>query len=111
MRRQQLQHPQRFRRHRLDIAYAQDADLNWSREVLLSDVAAVSVSFLEVTTEGPPQWMDHWSDTSNLPRLIKIDVAFAPTDPRRWPPLYVEPRIDSNANCVFDIISRHCRTT
>jgi len=94
----------------LDIAYAGVSGLDWSREMLLPGVTALSISFLEVTAKDPPQWVDHWIDRSSLPRLIKIDVAFGPADKRRWPPLYVEPKIDAAGNCVFDIISRRCRS-
>jgi hypothetical protein len=37
-------------------------------------------------------------------------VAFGSNDKRRWPPLYIEPRVDTPASCVFDVVSRRCRS-
>jgi general secretion pathway protein J len=81
----------------------------WTSERLLAHVTALSVQFLEGKPDSAGHWMDHWNDATQLPRLIRIDVSFESDDPRRWPPLYIEPRVDTNANCIFDVVSRHCR--
>jgi general secretion pathway protein J len=82
----------------------------FTSERLLSHVASMSVHFWLKPDEAPGRWVDRWTDAKNIPRLIRVDVAFAPADHRRWPPLYVEPRIDTPANCVFDVVSRRCRS-
>jgi general secretion pathway protein J len=79
-------------------------------ERLISHVVSMSVQFWLKPDESPGRWVDGWTDNKKLPQLIRIDVAFQPDDNRRWPPLYVEPHVDTPANCVFDIVSRRCRS-
>jgi general secretion pathway protein J len=78
-------------------------------EALLPRVASMAVQFFLKPETGPGRWVDRW-DSRRIPQLIRIDVAFAPNDKRRWPPLYIEPRVDTPANCVFDVVSRRCRS-
>ena len=82
----------------------------WSHEPLLAGVAALSVRFFEKLPDAPGRWLDQWSDASRPPPLIRLDVNFNPGDPRHWPPLFIAPRIDTNATCVFDTVSRSCRS-
>jgi general secretion pathway protein J len=97
----------RYRSARAGLTTSAAAD--WSHERLVSHVAGLSIQFLEKPSGLPGRWVDHWNDTTHLPRLIRIDVSFAREDRRRWPPLYVEPRIDTNTNCLFDRVIRRCR--
>jgi general secretion pathway protein J len=85
------------------------APLDWSEEDLLKSVANLTIQFWLKPEGAPGRWVDQWVESNALPRLIRVEVAFAPNDPRRWPPLYVEPRVDTSALCVFDVVSRHCR--
>jgi general secretion pathway protein J len=78
-------------------------------EALLSHVASMAVQFWLKADETPGRWVDRW-DQQQVPRLIRIDVAFSADDKRRWPPLYIEPRVDTPASCVFDVVSRRCRS-
>jgi len=78
-------------------------------ERLLSHVASLSVQFWLKPENAPGRWVDRW-DSRRIPHLIRIDVAFNVSDNRRWPPLYIEPRVDTPANCVFDVVSRSCRS-
>jgi general secretion pathway protein J len=78
-------------------------------EALLSNVASMAVQFWLKADETPGRWVDRW-DSKQVPRLIRIDVAFGENDQRRWPPLYIEPRVDTPASCVFDVVSRRCRS-
>jgi general secretion pathway protein J len=78
-------------------------------ERLLSHVSSMAVQFWQKPDANPGRWVDHWT-SREIPRLIRIDVAFGANDHRRWPPLYVEPRIDTPVNCVFDVVSRRCRS-
>lgn len=96
------------RRDRDGVPDPQSAE--WVREPLLTHVAGMAVRFWLDTEGTQGRWADRWVDTAKLPRLIRIDVTLAPSDHRRWPPLYVEPRIDTNANCTFDVVSRQCRS-
>lgn len=78
-------------------------------EALLSHVASMAVQFWQKADETPGRWVDRW-DSKQVPRLIRIDVAFGADDKRRWPPLYIEPRVNTSASCVFDVVSRRCRS-
>jgi general secretion pathway protein J len=78
-------------------------------ERLLSRVASMAVRFWLKPDATPGRWVDRW-DSNQIPRLIRIDVVFDANDNRRWPPLYIEPRVDTPANCVFDVVSRRCRS-
>jgi general secretion pathway protein J len=81
----------------------------WTSEPLLAHASGLSIQFWEDSAGAPGHWVGHWADTVKLPRLIRIDVQFAANDSRRWPPLYVEPRVDTRSSCVFDVVSRRCR--
>jgi hypothetical protein len=70
----------------------------------------MTVQFWLKPDEAPGRWVDRWNDATQVPRLIRIDVIFAPNDSRRWPSLYVEPRVNTPADCVFDVVSRRCRS-
>jgi general secretion pathway protein J len=78
-------------------------------EALLPHVASMAIQFLLKPETGPSRWVERW-DSKKIPQLIRIDLAFAPNDKRRWPPLYIEPRVDTTASCVFDVVSRRCRS-
>jgi general secretion pathway protein J len=97
----------RYLRDRTGSAVSQSSE--WSHEALLAHVAALSVQFWQKLRDQPGQWVNHWDDPTQLPRLIRIDVSFPANDQRRWPPLYIEPRVDTAANCQFDVVSRRCR--
>jgi general secretion pathway protein J len=81
-----------------------------SREALIDHVASLSFQYWQQSSETDGHWTDHWEEPAVLPRLIRVDVGFLPKDARRWPPLYIEPRIDATANCIFDVVSRRCRS-
>jgi prepilin-type N-terminal cleavage/methylation domain-containing protein len=91
-------------------AMASELAAAWSSEPLLAHTSSLSIQFWEDSAGSPGRWVDRWANTAKLPRLIRIDVQFAANDSRRWPPLYVEPRIDTRANCEFDVVGRRCRT-
>jgi prepilin-type N-terminal cleavage/methylation domain-containing protein len=82
----------------------------WASEVLLPKIESLAVQFWQKPDDAPGRWVDRWIDLASLPRLIRIDVKFSPKDNRRWPTLYVEPRIDTPATCEFDAVSRRCRS-
>jgi general secretion pathway protein J len=86
-----------------------------TREVLLEDVAGISIAYLELVELGDgqfePQWRETWGDQNTLPALVRIRVTFSEGDRRRWPELVVSPRLSADANCVFDVVSQTCRMT
>jgi len=83
----------------------------WIQESILGKLADLSFQFWDEPGNSDGHWVSTWNEATRLPRLIRIDVRFGPEDRRRWPPLYVEPRIDANAACRFDVVSRSCRET
>ena len=85
-------------------------DSEWPEEPLVRSVASVTIHFLRESRESAAQWVSQWNDPHTVPRLIRVDVTFAPSDSRRWPPLYVAPLVDTDANCIFDVVSRGCRS-
>jgi general secretion pathway protein J len=78
-------------------------------EPLLAHVSSLAVQFWLKPEAAAGRWVDRW-ESNKLPRLIRIDVVLGANDRRRWPPLYIEPRIDTPASCVFDVVSRRCRS-
>src|SRR3569833_1223591 len=78
----------------------------WIEESVLDRLTDLSFQFWDDREGSEGHWVDTWNETNQLPRLIRIDVQFSPEDRRRWPPLYVEPRLDANAACRFDVVSR-----
>jgi general secretion pathway protein J len=84
-----------------------------SQEALLDDVAEISIAYLELIqlSDGniEAHWRETWMDKNHLPALVRIRVKFLPDDRRRWPELVVAPRLNADANCVFDVVSQMCR--
>jgi general secretion pathway protein J len=98
----------RSRRDRAGLPYSTTTP--WASETLLPHIESLTVQFWLKPDNVPGLWLDRWTDAASLPRLIRIDVAFAPKDHRRWPTLYIEPKIDTPATCEFDVVSRRCRS-
>ena len=56
------------------------------RSILASNVVAASFEYYG-TVDGEPdqwRWLDSWSSADRLPRLVRIDVRFAPGQPQTW---------------------------
>ncbi len=70
-----------------------DAPLVVKPATLLPGVRALSIAYYGSPAPGEaPVWRDRWSSRA-LPLLVRIDLAFAEPDPRRWPELIVAPRL------------------
>ncbi len=54
-----------------------------AEEVLLQGIDRLEVSYLSPDRTG---WLRSWSRT-DLPALVRIQLLFAPGDPRHWPPI------------------------
>jgi general secretion pathway protein J len=104
----------------LVVRWAQDRngtrkpdEKNVRREALVRGASSISISYLELVELGngqiEPHWRDSWLDSSTLPALVRVVMTFPPGDKRRWPELVVAPRISTDANCVFDVVSQMCR--
>jgi general secretion pathway protein J len=82
-------------------------------EALLTGVESVSIDYLELVERGngeiEPSWHETWVDKVAPPALVRIRVRFPAGDRRAWPELIVAPRISTDANCVFDVVSQMCR--
>jgi general secretion pathway protein J len=94
--------------------HAKSDDRMLPREVVLSGIQSLSINYLELIERADgrvePHWQDSWTDRPALPALVRIQIEFAPGDKRRWPELLVAPRLSTDANCVFDVVSQACRT-
>jgi general secretion pathway protein J len=82
-------------------------------EALLKGVDSISVEYLELIERAngdiEPFWRETWIDKLAPPALVRIRVRFASGVRRTWPELIVAPRISTDANCVFDVVSQMCR--
>ena len=54
-------------------------------------------------------WRSGWRDESDLPVLVRLQVAFPNGDGRVWPELYATPEISAEADCTYDPSSKSCR--
>ena len=67
------------------------------RKVLLEPIESASFAYLGWgSTDGAPQWQDHWEDDARLPALIRLRLTLADR-PWPWPDLVVRPMIDAPA--------------
>lgn len=75
----------------------------WSAP-LLRNIAAVQFSYF-----GDHGWQTGWTKAGAMPSLVRLHVAFRAGDGRVWPDLLVAPRIGTDAGCVYDYSTKHCR--
>jgi general secretion pathway protein J len=80
----------------------------WSAEPLVGNAVTLSFQYWDDQV-SPGIWVDHWTSATKLPRLVEVDIQFADGDRRRWPLFFAEPRMDTPAACVFDVVSKRCR--
>ncbi len=70
-----------------------DAPVAGEPATILRNLQGLRVSYYGSGGPGePPAWHAEW-DSLGLPLLIRIEVAFAKADRRRWPELIVAPRL------------------
>lgn len=62
--------------------------------ILVKNVRDVDFSYFgrPAGSSGPPVWHSHWSDPTQAPRLVRMNLTLA--DGTDWPPLIVAPRIN-----------------
>ena len=81
-----------------------------SSSVLIEDISDMSVAYFGAQHSAEPEeWHDAWSDGTNLPRLVRISIAFPPGDKRTWVELDVAPRISAPADCEYNQLTKSCR--
>lgn len=90
-------------RWRAQLSGRAEGDSADAEEVLIERVAGLRLSY-----ENGSGWSERWFEAV-LPRLVRLQVIFAPGDSRRWPDLIAAPRLTDDANCDFDSIARRCR--
>jgi general secretion pathway protein J len=59
--------------------------------LLLDNVTQLAIRYYGMPERAvEPKWLDEWQGQTTLPRMVAVDVQFAPGDPRAWPPLTTE---------------------
>lgn len=80
------------------------------RTLLLSGIDWAEFSYFgETAPERKLQWNESWTKQSDVPRLVRLRVAFRSGDARLWPELLVAPRVLADVNCIYDPITMRCR--
>lgn len=77
-------------------------------EIFLRDVAGFEFQYLE-TENDENRWSRSWTSKKDLPEAVKLSIEFNDDINRTWPDLIVAMRIDEQAHCNFDPVSRSCR--
>ena len=82
----------RWRAYRPDMSFMDD---RWSEPlVLLNGIAGIGIEYFGRSEEEErPSWRETWDHEKTPPDLIRLRVAFAAADRRRWPELVVAPRV------------------
>jgi general secretion pathway protein J len=81
-----------------------------ARRVLLSDIDRAEFAYFgETAAERSVQWSDSWTRRSDIPKLVRVRVAFRSGDARVWPELLIAPRILADVNCIYDPITTRCQ--
>jgi general secretion pathway protein J len=81
-----------------------------SSSILIEDISDMSVAYFGAQRSGESEeWHDAWSDATNLPRLVRISIAFPTGDKRTWFELDAALRIGAPADCEYNQLTRSCR--
>ena len=92
-----------------------DAKWTTTRQVLVGGVRDVDIAYFGVPNLGVPIagaagfWQSSWRGRADLPRAIRVRLAFEPGDPRRWPELIVQPRADIDSGCYLNPMTHRCK--
>lgn len=98
----------------LEIAWRPNTDRSlagpYRRAVLVEGVNDLRISYFGPTGfDRVPRWRENWRAQIRPPQAVRIQLAFAPGDPRVWPDLVVAPRMSVDATCIFESTTRTCR--
>ena len=84
--------------------------VGWERMPLLGNVVRLDIAFFGAAPpDNQRRWRSGWRDRPTLPELVRIRVAFAPSDTRIWPDLIIHPAATVNGTCQIDRTARQCR--
>jgi general secretion pathway protein J len=91
-----------------ELASAESASA--TRTLLVADIEGAELAYFGAPAPGASaQWSDSWQKQNEVPRLIRLRVAFRAGDPRTWPELVVAPRVRADVSCVYDPLTARCR--
>ena len=77
---------------------------------ILTDIAELSFSYYgRADGDKDRFWHESWLEQSHMPELVRIKIATLHAGSQPWPDLVVAPRIDVDANCLLDLLTRGCR--
>lgn len=82
-------------------------ELDCGRQVLVPHVQSIDISFMEYF-RGQKRWLNRWQRKRHLPNVIKLTMTRA-AGQVSIPDLIVSPRIDQQAHCNMDPVSKECR--
>lgn len=83
---------------------------NWQAIRLAARATAIQIAYFGIDPIGGGQrWQDDWRDRPQPPDLIRVRIAFAAGDARRWPDLVARPRATVNNACRLDPVSGRCQ--
>jgi general secretion pathway protein J len=109
--------PGPLRRYRLSVDVSGDLvlesnselALDWTswpqRQVLLHDVESIDLAYFDRSIRV---WRPEWRNQPFLPALVRVRLAFARGDPRRWPDLVIRPMPSVDTACELDTTTGHC---
>jgi general secretion pathway protein J len=78
------------------------------RRVLLQGVQAMDLAYFVAAPGQPAGWRTEWRQPPVLPALVRVRLAFADGDRRRWPDLLAHPVADIDDGCRLDLASHGC---
>ena len=85
-------------------------DVHITRQVLLTGVQQLDLAYFGVSQgDNSRAWQPEWFQQTLPPELVRIRVAFARGDRRRWPELIVRPLTNIDSNCVLSSATSRCR--
>jgi general secretion pathway protein J len=91
-----------------ELANSHDSSMT-TKSLLLADIDHIEFSYSDRVSKGEIAWSSSWTKHSELPKLVRVHVAFRSGDTRLWPDLLVTPRIVADVGCVYDPITKRCR--
>jgi general secretion pathway protein J len=80
------------------------------KTLLLADIGSAAISYFgDSASDQMSRWYERWTQRTELPKLVRIRVAFRSGDARSWPELVIAPRISADVGCAYDPTTMRCR--
>jgi general secretion pathway protein J len=65
------------------------------RRIIVEGIESMDVAYFGAPDRrAPPEWWPLWQQQPELPRLVRLNIRFPPSDGRDWPDLIVRPMVD-----------------